>query len=202
MLHPIFRSTVRIVQRAPQRRPQIRIKRQHGAGPLRHLNGAVGGAADRVIRHGQRAEMEDPASLHQVFRDLVRTQHHVSARTAVKREVAVPIRQFMDQRQRRRDCLIKMQPIRSNTGLLQGLRQHMPKVVFPNFSDKRGGMPQFLQHRQHIARRSTRIGFKQQVSLGAGPILRQIDQQLPQRDHIICFFHFSHCSSPDFDHVQ
>ena len=62
--------------------------------------------------------------------------------------------------------------------------QHLSKKVAPNFSHKCSLLSKFLQHRQNIAWRPTRISLHHHIALPTESILRKIYEQLSECNHI------------------
>ena len=172
----------------PEGRAPVRIKGDHRPGLAGQLQRSDRGAAAGFIRQGQRAEVEDPAGLQQLFVQFIRPEQQVRPRLPIEAEVPVAVWEGVDNRQGRRNLRVAFQAAGVNTGLLHRFREKISKSVLPHLADESGLFSKLLQHGQDICRGSAGVCLKQRISLAALPVPGKVDQQFSQRHNII-FLH-------------
>ena len=185
MAHAEVERSAGILVTLPQRRPQVGVEADEQAMLFCQFHRAHGGAAHRLVGHAQRAKVEQPGPSDHLLAHFVSRQHHVRAGGAVEGEIPVAVGQPVHQGQRGGYTVIHAQTSRVDSLLGEGIAQQLTKAVIAHLADERRGMPQLAQHGQHIAGRTAGIGFKHQVALTADAVLREVDQQFAQGDHIM-----------------
>ena len=151
------------------------------------------------MRHGQRTEMKYPALLHRALRDLLFRQHHVCTGIAIKREIPVPVGEFLHKGQRCAHIRITYQTARTYSRFPNDRTEQIPEHVCPHLPDKKTVPAQLFQHSQHIAGRSARVGLKQGVALSAKATFSEINQQLPQSHYVKSLFRYHAACSSQFE---
>ena len=129
--------------------------------------------------------MEDPRRGDAVGRHVVRRQHHVRAGVAVKGEVPVAVRQFVDEGQRGVYLLVHREAAAVDAEVLKRLPQQVAEHIAADLADEGGFVSQLLQHGQHVAGRAAGADLKECIALLACAVRRKVDQQLAERNHVI-----------------
>ena len=176
---------------APERRAEIRVKGNDTAGLFRDLHSFLCGFFDIVVRHGKRAEMEDPRAFDQGSAgcDFVLCQHNVRTRLAIEGEVSVAVGKLFNKGQGRMDFLVHKKSGHVDALTARAGLEHTAEHVIADLAQEGCLFSRLGQHGEHIAGRSAGICLKKGVSLITQSILHKIDQKLTQGCHIILFFH-------------
>ena len=184
----VCRLLLRLLQRFPQRGPQVRVKGDQRAVLLCRGDGLLRGSSHLLVGHGQSSEMKEPCVRKKLQMQLLLPQHHIRTGIAVEGKVPVTVRKGLHKGQRSPHIRIRHQIGGVNSHLVQNRPQTVSENILPYLSDKGGLPPRPVQHGQHVAGRTARVCLIKRIALCAHPVFRKINQQFSQRCHVE-FFH-------------
>ena len=165
-----------MVQRIPQRFPEIGVKAYESAGFLGQSDCFHRGFSYALMSHGKGSKVEKPGVLYEFFLQLVCAEHHIRTGIPIEGEITVTVFKGMYQCQCGVDLIIQHQIFRADSQILKRFLQRHTELVFADFADKGSFFAEVVQHGEDVARSAAGICFEQSVALFAETILGKVDQ--------------------------